>query len=73
MYFDRFDIMEAYYCFFVNYHEGQRSEKYKRLCKIKKYFKPSERMSKTAWPEDLLSENALEIYKNLAEKEESKK
>ena len=68
MYFDRFDILEAYYCFFVDYHEGQNSKKYARLCKIKKYFKPSANIGIV-----YMSENALAIYENLVEKEEGKK
>ena len=69
MYFDRFDIIEAYHLFFVNYHEGQTSRKYMRLCKMRKYYKPSLTFSGV----DSLSENALEIYENLVKREESKK
>jgi len=68
MYFDRFDIIEAYYLFFMDYHEGQTSRKYIRLCKMGKYYKPSSTFSI-----DSLSENALVIYENLVEKEEGKK
>lgn len=57
MYFDRFDIVEAYYIFFANWHSGQGSEFYKRLCKMNNYFFPRCFASK----EDL-SENGQEIY-----------
>ena len=68
MYFDRFDIIEAYYLFFVDYHEGQTSKRYARLCKMGKYYKPSSTFSI-----DSLSENTLVIYENLIEKEEALK
>ena len=68
MYFDRFDILEAYYCFFMDYHKGQNSKKYARLCRIKKYFKPNANIGIV-----YMSENALAIYENLVEKEEGKK
>lgn len=41
MYFDRYDIVTAYYLFFCDFHEGQFSKKYSRLSKITRYFKPS--------------------------------
>jgi|TARA_B100000965_G_C19414871_1_gene679411 hypothetical protein len=69
MHFDRFDIIQAYYLFFVDYHEGQTSKKYTRLCKIGKYYKPSSTFSGV----DSLSENALAIYENLVAREEGKK
>ena len=61
MYFNRFDIVEAYYCFFCDYHEGQYSNKYTRLSKIGSYYKPS-RLDKGY---DSLSENGKAIYDNL--------
>ena len=39
MQWNRFDICSAYYWFFTNYHEGQWSKEYKRLCKLTIYFK----------------------------------
>lgn len=60
MYFDRFDIIEAYYVFFVQYHEGQWSRKYRRLCKMGTYFKPGLSVQNGD-----LEGNALEIYENL--------
>jgi len=62
--FDRFDIVEAHYCFLVEFHEGQGSEKYRRLCHILGYFKPRPSLSSNT-----LSENAREIYYALVEKE----
>lgn len=64
MYFDRFDIVEAYYVFFVNYHEGQWSRKYRRQCKIQTYFTPS-----LSVQNGKLEGNSLEIYENLVLKE----
>jgi len=64
MYFDRFDIVEAYYAFFCDYHEGQYSDKYRRLCRILRYFKPSPLFQGY----ESLSENARCIYDDLVEK-----
>jgi len=41
MNFNRFDIVEAYYVYFVNFHSGQNSVEYKRLIKMLNYFTPS--------------------------------
>lgn len=60
MFFDRFDIVEAYYIFFVNYHTGLNSIEYARLSKMRKYFRPAINLSV-----DSLSENSLDIYNNL--------
>jgi len=62
VYFDRFDIVQAYYLFFINYHEGLWSEKYARLCKMQTYFKPGLN------PSDL-TENGWEIYRRLEAKQ----
>lgn len=62
MEFNRFDIVEAYYLFFTQYHEGQWSEKYSRLSKITTYFKP-------AIGGVTLSDNGLAIYNNLVQLE----
>ena len=40
MNFNRFDIVEAYYVYFVNFHNGQNSVEYKRLNKMLTYFTP---------------------------------
>ena len=61
MYFDRFDICEAWYLFASEYHEGQWSKLYRvfgRLDKIK--FKPSPMLRYES-----LSDNGKEIYDNL--------
>lgn len=63
MYFDRFDIVEAYYLYFVDYHGGQWSREYARLSRMTRYFKPRQSLSY-----DTLSENAQEIYNSLAVK-----
>jgi hypothetical protein len=64
MYFDRFDIVAAHYCFAVENHSGQGSALYAKLCRISKYYKPS--------PLDRgfesLSENGKEIYLQLEAK-----
>lgn len=65
MYFNRFDVAEAWYLFLSNYHEGQGSEKYARLCKLLKSFRPSPMLN----DEDSLSENGRVIYDNLVEAE----
>ena len=57
MYFDRFDICEAYYLAFSHCHNGQWSEEYSRMSNMKKYFKPSPLLSVES-----LSENAKAIY-----------
>ncbi len=64
MYFDRFDIVEAYYLFLGDYHEGQFSEKYERLCRMSKYFKPAPGLHY-----DSLSENGQAWYDGLVAKE----
>jgi hypothetical protein len=62
MYFDRFDIVSAHYAFCCDYHEGQGSELYAKLCRIGNYFTPG-----MAWKGyDSLSENGQMIYHNLA-------
>ena len=62
MYFDRFDIVSAHYAFCADYHEGQGSELYAKLCRIGNYFRPG--MSWKGY--DSLSENGQLIYHNLA-------
>ena len=64
MYFDRFDIVEAYYVFFCDWHGGQSSDFYRRLSNMYSYFKP--RMDLNG--RESLSENGQEIYDNLCEK-----
>lgn len=59
MYFDRFDICEAYYLALSHCHGGQWSREYERLCRLSRYFKPSPLLSV-----DSLSDNAREIYES---------
>jgi len=63
MYFDRFDICEAYFLALSHCHGGQWSKEYERLCKLMKYFKPSPTLSV-----ETLNENARIIYDNACEK-----
>ena len=57
MYFDRFDICEAYYLALTHCHGGQWSDEYRRLCKMQTYFKPRSSLS-----QETLTTNAREIY-----------
>jgi hypothetical protein len=59
MYFDRFDICEAWYLALSDCHEGQWSDSYRRLSNMLAYFKPSPMLTV-----DSLSENGREIYDN---------
>ncbi len=65
MYWDRFDIVAAHYFFCSDFHSGQWSEKYEKLCRITKYFRPSP-LWKSIYD---VSDNAVEIYNNLIIKE----
>jgi hypothetical protein len=58
---DRYDIVEAYYAFYTDYHGGKSSSEYIRLCHILTYFKPSPLFKGY----ESLSENGKEIYDNL--------
>ena len=65
MYYDSYDICEAYYLYASHYHEGQFSQLYEifaRLDNLK--FKPRLMLSDVAD----LSENGQMIYENLVEK-----
>ena len=63
MYFDRFDIVEAWFLALSECHSGQYSREYARLCKLMRKFKPSHALCS-----DTLSENGKEIYRNACEK-----
>lgn len=65
MYFDRFDIIEAYYLFLSEFHEGQGSDKYRKMCSICRYFRPSPQLRY-----DSLSDNAKVIYNRLVREAE---
>jgi hypothetical protein len=62
--FDRLDIVEAHYAYCSDYHSGQWSELYRRLCRIRRYYKPSPLFNGC----DSLSDNAKDIYNALVEK-----
>ena len=62
-YYNRFDVVEANYIFCSDYHNGQSSYLYKRLCRMLKYFSPSPTLNFYS-----LSENGKEIYENLEER-----
>jgi hypothetical protein len=64
MYFDRFDICDAHYLFLSEWHEGQWSKKYRRLCNMGRFYKPSPGLRYEG-----LSNNAKEIYDTLVLKE----
>ena len=64
MYFNRFDICEAYYLFFCNYHSGIHSEFYRRLSAMGAYFTPSPLLCY-----ENMDENGQMIYDNLVDKE----
>ena len=65
MYFDRFDICSAYYCFLSEYHDGQFSDKYRRLSRLLTHFSPGAGLGSS----DDLEGNARAIYDALIEKE----
>jgi len=68
--FNRFDICEAYYCYAVQYHNGQWSEEYAMLGRlINLKFKPSPILEIEL--EDSLSENGMKIYCNILRKREN--
>lgn len=62
-YFNKFDIIEAYYLAYTHCHGGQWSKEYARLCKMQTYFKPTMGLSFNS-----LSENGREIYIKLTDK-----
>ena len=57
MYFDRFDIVEAYYLALSECHGGQWSPEYARLCSMLRYFQPGLMLSA-----DTLTDNGRAIY-----------
>jgi len=61
MYFDRFDIVNAYYHYFKDYHTGISSNEYLRLSKIKSYYRPNHREGSE------MTDNARAIYNRLVE------
>jgi len=64
MYFDRFDICEAYFMYASLYHKGQWSKEYEIFGKLYNIeFEPSPLLS-----EETLTENGKEIFNNLIKK-----
>lgn len=63
MIYDRFDIVSAHYAFCVDYHEGQWSEKYAKMCRISRYFTPGAGWTGYA----SLTDNGKMIYDHLQE------
>ena len=65
MFWDRFDICEAWYLALSHCHNGQWSNSYMRLCRLTRpgFFRPSPMLSVES-----LSENAREIYENACKK-----
>ena len=57
MYFDTFDICEAWYLALADCHGGQWSREYARLSRLSRYFSPSPMLSV-----ETLSENGRDIY-----------
>lgn len=64
--FNRFDIVTAHYVFNALWHEGQFSDKYKRLCGILEYYRPSPSGVDLDQPGQ---ENARSIYLELCKRE----
>ena len=62
MYFDSFDICQAWFLFLSHYHGGQNCPRYARLCKLTRpgFFRPSPTLAY-----DTLNDNARAIYDNL--------
>lgn len=66
MRFDRFDIVEAHWCYYTEWHGGQFSREYQRLSHMCSYFKPRFNLSS-----DTLEENGKEIYDALVARYQS--
>jgi hypothetical protein len=60
MYFNRFDIVEAWWLALSHSYSGQNDPKYIRLCRMEEYFRPSPMLS-----EESLTENGYAIYTNI--------
>lgn len=63
MYWDRFDIAEAWYLALENCHGGQFSDEYKRLCNMRTYFNPKPNLRVGT-----LTDNGREIYEAACER-----
>ena len=62
MYYDRFDIVSAWYLALQHCHGGQWSDEYRRLCRVLTYYRPSASLEHEAKMVRGLSDNAREIY-----------
>jgi hypothetical protein len=62
---DRFQIVLGHYRFYMDNHTGQNSAFYKRLCRIRGYFKGSDNDLKL---DREGNETALDVYNSLAQK-----
>ena len=67
MRFDRIDICEAHYLFLSFWHEGQFSKKYRRLCRMTRYFSPRPSLRPST-----LTPNGKAIYSRLVGDERHK-
>jgi len=57
---DRVTLVEAYYVWLTDHHTGQWSPEYRRLCRIRRYYRP--------WPDvsyQTLSPDGREVYREL--------
>jgi hypothetical protein len=68
--YDKFDIVEAYYVYFVHNHMGQWSKEYKRLCHMSNYFRPGLFIKERGYLS--LTDNGKEIHDNLNKRENAK-
>lgn len=59
---DRFDIVEGHYWFYCDWHGGQGTKEYKRLCKLTTYFKPG------ILQHHVSTEESLQVYITLMKK-----
>ena len=59
----RFTIAKVWYCFLADYHGGQWSRSYARLCKLMKSYRPCQRTKNHGY--DSLSKIEKRIYKRL--------
>lgn len=57
--YDRMDILDAHYWFCADYHDGQWSRLYERLCRIGRVYQPSPLAHGPG------TDNAKSIYANL--------
>jgi hypothetical protein len=61
-YWNRWDIVSAYYAYYTDWHTGQASYEFARLCRIRRYFNPGPYFDGYA----SLTENGEAIYDELA-------